>query len=207
MPARDAPKPFSMEIMDEPVPPHYITPKIAFVTGIEDPKNHLTTFNAQMIISGGTDAILCKMFMGSFNGTTLQWFSGIPDGQITSFSKFSKMFREHFSVNKVKSSRMYDIFGVRQKEGESLKDYLNTFSVLTVRLLTHNEEMMIAAFEQGIAMGPFIDSLIKNPIKTFFEVQERVLACIEAEEIMVRKNDNSHLRQLRPKESSRARPL
>jgi len=39
-------KPFSKKIMDEPVPVHYITSKIAFFTGIEDPENHLNTFNA-----------------------------------------------------------------------------------------------------------------------------------------------------------------
>jgi len=55
--SRDNPKPFSQEIMDEPLPPHYITPKISFFTGVEDPKNHLMAFNAQMIISGGSDAI------------------------------------------------------------------------------------------------------------------------------------------------------
>jgi len=125
--ARDNPKPFSQEIMDESMPPHYITPKIAFFTRIEDPEIHLTTFNAQMIISGGSDAIRCKMFMGNFIGKTLQWFSGIPDGQITSFPQFSKMFREQFPVNKVKPPRLYDLFSVRQREGETRKDYLNRF--------------------------------------------------------------------------------
>jgi len=43
--------------MDEPLPPHYITPKIAFFLGVEDPENHLTKFMAQMIIFGGLDAI------------------------------------------------------------------------------------------------------------------------------------------------------
>jgi len=34
-----------------------------------------------------------------------------------------------------------------------------------------------------------------------------VFAHIEAEEVVLRKNDNSHSRQPRPKESSQARPL
>jgi len=55
--------------MDELVPPHYITPKIAFFSGVEDRENHLTAFRAQMIISGGLDAIRCKMLMGTFTGT------------------------------------------------------------------------------------------------------------------------------------------
>jgi len=55
--SRDNPEPFSQEIMDEPVPPHYITPKITFFTLIEDHENHFTAFNAQMIISGGSNVI------------------------------------------------------------------------------------------------------------------------------------------------------
>jgi len=38
--------------MVEPIPVHYVMPKITFL-GTEDPKNHLTTFNAQMIVFGG----------------------------------------------------------------------------------------------------------------------------------------------------------
>ena len=189
------------------MPTHYITPKIAFLTGIEDPENQLTTFNAKMIISEGTNVIQCKMFMDTFTSTTLQWFSGIPDGHITSFSQFPTMFREQFSANKVKPLRIYDLFDVRQREGESLKDYLNRFNALTIRLQTHDEDMMITAFEQGITTGPFSDSLIRNPTETFSEVRERVVAHIEAEEVVVKKNATQILRQLRPKESIQARPV
>ena len=34
-----------------------------------------------------------------FMGTTLQWFSGFPDGHISSFDQFSELFREQFIVN------------------------------------------------------------------------------------------------------------
>jgi len=74
--------------MDELVPPHYITPKIAFFSGVEDLENHLMEFRFQIIIFGVSDAIRCKMLMGTFTGT-LQWFSGILDGHITSFPQFS----------------------------------------------------------------------------------------------------------------------
>jgi len=133
LPLRDCSNSFSQAIMDELVPPHNITPKIVFI-GVEDPENHLTTFNAQMIVSGGTDVIQCKMFMSTFIGTTLQWFSGLPDGHITSFEQFSRLFRGQFFVNQVKPPMLYDLFNVRQREGESLKDYLNRLWALTVRL-------------------------------------------------------------------------
>jgi len=70
--------------MDVVILANYTTHKITF-TGLEDPESHLTAFNAQMIISGGTNAIHCKMFMGMLTETSLQWCVALPDGHITSF--------------------------------------------------------------------------------------------------------------------------
>jgi len=113
-PLRARPKPFSQTIMDALMPPHYIMPKIIF-TGVEDHESHLMAFNAQMIISRGLDAIHCKMFMGTFTITALQWFGGLPVGHITSFDQFSELFREQFSINQTKPSILYDLFSVKQR--------------------------------------------------------------------------------------------
>jgi len=137
----------------------------------------------------------------------VQWFSGILDGHITSFPQFFKMFREHFSTNKVKSPRLYKLFYVRQRKGEALKDYLNRFCAVVVRLQTHDEDMMVAAFVQGMAAGSFSDSLIKNPAEIFSEVREQVVAHIKAEEAVLRKNGSSRSKQPRPKESNRDQSL
>jgi len=62
--------------------------------------------------------------------------------------------------------------------------------------------MMNLAFEQGMAAGSFSDLLIRNQVKVFSEVRERVVAHIEAEEVVLKKNDSSRSRQSRPKESN-----
>jgi len=192
-PLRTRPIPFSRVIMDELVPPHYIMPNIVF-TGVEDPENHLRVFNTHMIIFGGTDAIYCKMFLGTFTGTALQWFSGLPDGHITSFNQFSELFREQFFINQVKPLILYDLFSVRQRKGESLKNYLNRFWTLTMKLQTHDEVAMVNAFKQGIMAGPFSDSLIRNPAKTFAEIRRRVFAHINTEDVVSMKHNNSYSR-------------
>ena len=112
---RACPKPLSQAIMDALIPAKYITPKIVF-TGVEDPESHLTVFNAQMVISGGINAIHCKMFMGTFTGTTLHLFSGLPDGHITSFDQFSELFKEQFIVNQARPPTSFDLFGVKQRQ-------------------------------------------------------------------------------------------
>ena len=102
---------------------------------------------------------------------------------------------------------MYDLFNVWQREGETPKD-LNRFWVLTVRLQTHDENVMVTAFEHGVAAESFTDSLIRNPTETFPEIRIRFVAHINAEEAVAVKNGNSYSRLSKSKESGRAsRPL
>jgi len=56
-----------------------------------------------MMISKGTDVMHCKLFLGTFSSTTLDWFISLPDGHITSFDQFSTLFREQFIVNQAPS--------------------------------------------------------------------------------------------------------
>ena len=147
------------------------------------------------------------MFMGRFPGTTLQWFSGLPDGHITSFDQFSELFREQFSINPGKPPILYDLFSVKLRRGESLKNYLNRLWAFTVKLQTYDEALMVNAFEQGIMAGPFSDSLIRNPTETFVEIRQRDVAHINTEEVVSVKHNTSYPRQTEHKEGSRSRPL
>ena len=55
--------------------------------------------------------------------------------------------------------------------------------------------------------GPFSDSLIRNPTMTFAEIRHRVVTHINTKKAVSVKHRNTYLRQFKPKESSRARPL
>ena len=84
-PPRTFPMPFSCEIMGAVVPPGLVGVKASF-TGVEDPEAHLTAFHTQMMLSGGSDAVYCKLFMSTLSGIALEWFVSLPD--ITSFQQF-----------------------------------------------------------------------------------------------------------------------
>ena len=51
----------------------------------------------------------------------------LPTGHITNFQQFSKIFVEQYIVNKAPPRVSYDLFDIRQYQGESLRDYLNRF--------------------------------------------------------------------------------
>ena len=77
-----------------------------------------------------------------------------------------------------------------------------------MRLHTHDENVMVTAFLQGIAVGPFIDSLIRNPMENFSEIRRRVVAHISAKVVVAVKNGNLYSKMSKSKEKGRAyRPL
>jgi len=115
-PPKAFPMPFSYEIMSAVVPPGLVGVKASF-TGVEDPETHLTAFHTQMMLSWGSDAVHCKLFMSTLSGIALEWFVSLPDGHITSFQQFSKLFMEQYIVNRAPPVVSYDLFDVRQNQG------------------------------------------------------------------------------------------
>jgi len=112
-PARARPMPFSQAIMDTVIPATFMGPKVTF-TCVEDLEAHITTLHTQMMLSGGSDAMHCKLFMSTLSGTALDWFVSLHDGHITSFDQFSTLFREQCIVNRAPPPVSYDLFDVKQ---------------------------------------------------------------------------------------------
>ena len=179
-PPRAFPMPFSPEIMQTMVPPNLVGVKASF-TEVEDPEVHLTAFHTQMMLSEGSDAVHCKMFMSTLSGIVMEWFVSLPEGHVTSFHQFSKLFTEQYNVNRAPIVVSYDLFDVRQYQGESLKDYLNRFGAQVVILPSKDEDMLAHAFKKGVLPGPFSESFIKSHPSTFAEIRRRAVAHIVAE--------------------------
>ena len=125
--------------------------------------------------------------MSTFSGTALDWFISLPDGHIISFDQFSTLFREQYIVNQALPPVSYDLFDVKQYQGEPLKDFLNRFGALVVKLHTKDKDMTVHAFRRGMLLGPFSDSLIRCHPKTFNEIRHRAVAHIVAQKQITEK--------------------
>ncbi|XP_068466387.1 uncharacterized protein [Phaseolus vulgaris] len=125
--------PFSQEILEALIPNTFAGPKVTF-TGMEDPEAHLTAFHTQMVLVGGSDAVRCKLFMSTLTGMAMDWFISLSDGHITSFAHLSRLFREQYLANRAPPPVSYDLFDVKQYQGETLKEYINCFGAQVVKL-------------------------------------------------------------------------
>jgi len=160
-PPREFSMPFSQSIMEVVIPHTFVGPKVTF-TGMEDPEAHLTVFHTQMMLVGGSDAVRCKLFMSTLTGMAMDWFISLPDGHVTSFAQLSQLFREQYIANQAPPLVSYDLFDMKQYQGETLKEYINRFGAQVVKVGTTEESMIVYAFRKGICPGPFCESIIRN---------------------------------------------
>ena len=147
-PPRDFTTPFSRAILETVISNTFTRPKVSF-TGMEDPEAHLTAFHTQMMLVGGSDAVKCKLFMSTLTGMALDWFISLPKGHMTSFAQLSRLFREQYLANRAPAPVSYDLFDVKQFQGETLKEYISRFGAQVVKVGTTEEPMIVYAFRKG----------------------------------------------------------
>ncbi|XP_068472917.1 uncharacterized protein [Phaseolus vulgaris] len=172
--------------MDTALPTTSLGPKVIF-TGVEDPEAHLIAFHTQMMLTGGSDVVYCKLLMSTLAGAALEWFVSLPDRHITTFDQFVTLFREKYLINRAPPQISYDVFDIKQYQRESLKEFLNRFGVQVVRLKPTDEAMTVHAFTKGMLPGPFSESLLKFYLKMFCEIRRRALAHIATEDRVTEK--------------------
>ncbi|KAG5147130.1 hypothetical protein JHK82_014011 [Glycine max] len=78
--------------VDHMVPVHFQEPIVEPYDGTKDIHYHLKAFRIQMLISGGSDAIKCKYFVGTLRDT-----APMPLRSINIFDDFSGKFLSQFA--------------------------------------------------------------------------------------------------------------
>ena len=191
---------FSQSIMEAVIPHTFVGPKVTF-TGMEDPEAHLTAFHTQMMLVGSSDAVRCKLFMSTLTGMAMDWFISLPDGHITSFAQ---LFREQYIANRAPLPMSYDLFDVKQYQGETLKEYINRFGAQVVNVGNTEEPMIVYAFRKGMCLGPFCESIIRSRPRTFADIRRCAVEHIATEGEVCEKRTS--VAPARPRAQSGAQP-
>ena len=141
-PPREFTTPFSQAILERAIPNTCTGPKVTF-TWMEDPEAHLTAFHTHMMLVGSSYAARCKLFMSTLTGMAMDWFISLPKGHITSFAQLSRLFREQYFANRAPALVSYDLFDVKQYQGETLKEYISRFGAQVVKVGTTDKPMIV----------------------------------------------------------------
>ena len=147
----------------------------------------------------------CKLFMSTLTGMAIDWFISLPNGHITSFQQLSQLFGEQHLANRAPPPVSYDLFDVKQYQGETLKEYINRFGAQVVKVGTSEEPMIMYAFRKGVCPGPFCESIIRNRPRTFAEIRCRAVEHIASKGEVCEKRTS--VVPSRPRAQMRAQPV
>jgi len=98
----------------------------------------------------------------------------------------------------------YDLFDVKQYQGETLKEYINRFGAQVVKVGTIEESTIVYAFRKGMCPRPFCESIIRSRPRTFAEIRRRAVEHIATEGQVSEKRTS--VAPARPRAQSRAQP-
>ncbi|XP_057418477.1 uncharacterized protein LOC130712675 [Lotus japonicus] len=175
-------EPFSAAVREVAIPDNMKNIVLETYSGKEDPKEHLLYFNTKMVISAASDAVKYRMFLATFKGTTMTWFTTLPRGSITNFRDFLSKFLVQFSASKTKQVTIEDLYNVRQSEGETLKQYVKRFSAASVKIEESEPNACARAFKNGLQPGKLKSKPSRKSPKSMAEVRARANTYILDEE-------------------------
>ncbi|GKU87084.1 hypothetical protein SLEP1_g1535 [Rubroshorea leprosula] len=164
--------PLNLSITAEPYQEGFKIPHLETYDGSGDPDEHLHTYQAIMRIQNANNAMMCKVFPATLKSTARRWYHKLPRHSIDSFSQLAKLFSNKFASQREIKRIATELMQVNQKEGESLRDYMQRFNKATLDIDNVPDTICLSALLHGLKRGRFLDDLLENPPKTWNEEQQ-----------------------------------
>src|SRR5438045_5684806 len=99
-----------------------------------------------MKLQGAKDPLLCLAFSTTLKKAAREWYNNLAPGSIDSFRDLSRLFRNQFAVSKRRKKNPAQLLTIVQKEGETLRSYVNCFNLGKLEIGDCSEDVAIAAF-------------------------------------------------------------
>ncbi|KAL0402078.1 UNVERIFIED_CONTAM: hypothetical protein Slati_4237700 [Sesamum latifolium] len=163
-------------------------PNLSDYDGTMDPQELLSCFENIALLHRYTAGVKCRVFVNTFTRSAQQWFNQLPSGSIRSFREFRSLFLHHFASSKRYQKTIMSLFSLQQREGESLKEYLQRFNLAALEVPTATSNALICAFTQKLQDEDFFKSLTKKPHRIFYNLLALAEQYINLEEAREYKN-------------------
>ncbi|GKV07025.1 hypothetical protein SLEP1_g18837 [Rubroshorea leprosula] len=142
--ADSIPHPLNTNITLEPYPAGSKIPQLKTYDGTKDPDDHLHAFYSCMQAQNTSDALMCKIFPFTLRGNARTLYYSLPPRSISSYTEMASAFATKFSSKRLIRKTTSELMGVKQRDGESLKNYMSRFNDAVLEVSSFNQVVGIA---------------------------------------------------------------
>ncbi|KAJ0962462.1 hypothetical protein J5N97_030290 [Dioscorea zingiberensis] len=159
-----------------------------------------------MTVNGTSEVILCRGFSKTLSGTAYDWFRSLPEGSIAYFDQLVDRFLRRFANCRRHKRNPVMLLRCKQREGESLRSYLDRFNEETHGMSDLDSIMVVGAVLDGLRECPFLDSLTRDVPRDLSEVMSRAQRYIASDEFKAGRKEQALQRaeEFRREESRRS---
>ncbi|GKV50689.1 hypothetical protein SLEP1_g57387 [Rubroshorea leprosula] len=152
---------------------------------LKSPRSHQQTLDLDTImrIQNANDAMMCKVFTATLKSTARRWYHKLPRHSIDSYSQLAKLFSNKFASQREIKRTATELMQVHQKEGESLRDYMQRFNKATLDIDNVPDTICLSALLHGLKPSRFLDDLLENPPKSWNEVNDKSASFILSKDL------------------------
>jgi hypothetical protein len=143
--------PFTKRVDEYPLPAKFKVPQLETFDGFKDPLDYLDSFRTIMRLHGVLDEIMCRTFPTNLRGSARTWFNQLETGSIDTFAQLSRAFIDNFIGGRRSARPANYLLNIRQREGESLRSYVQRFNKEVVQIDEPNEYVALTAFNAGLS--------------------------------------------------------
>ncbi|GJT84332.1 reverse transcriptase domain-containing protein [Tanacetum coccineum] len=153
--------------------------------GTGDPEDHLKVFQASAQVERWAMPTWCHMFnstlIGSRGIASEPWFDELPPESIDSYKDLKAAFLAYFMQQKKHMKDPVEIHNIKQKDGETIEEFMERFKVETGRMKGAPECMKISGFMHGVNNPELTKRLNEHVPKTLEEMMTTTTAFIRGE--------------------------
>ncbi|VFQ86422.1 unnamed protein product [Cuscuta campestris] len=129
-----------------------------------------------------SDALMCRCFLQTVDSKVADWVNHIPAGSIRTWDELGLRFLEHFAGNCRPKKHFTHLASVRQKHGESLKNFLIRWRKESREVEGTDDKSRLAMFTAALQDGLLHTDLTTHPLDTFEEAMVRAGRYVTLEE-------------------------
>ncbi|XP_073107292.1 uncharacterized protein [Elaeis guineensis] len=175
-------QPLFRHILDEPIPSQFKMMQVEPYDGSTDPIIHFESYKALVIIQEATDALLYISFLTTLQKAARAWYNGLQLKNIDSFKQLDHSFVAHFSTSRRPSQISDSLFSIKEKETETLRDFMARFNTAILEVRDLNKDMAVSAMKRDMRGSRFSYSLDKTLLQTYAKLLKYTYKYIRTDE-------------------------